>query len=270
MTRLLASLALFLIAGLALPSAAISEEKPPAVASSPESTEAKALLMRMADLLAKTQAFSVTITAGYDVVQDNGEKIEFGEVRQVLIDRPDRLRILSEFSNGEKLTIHFDGKELIVFSPKENVFAKLERKGSVDDMLKYVVLDLQTPIPLAMLFLQSIREELEKRITEVDNVELTNIAGKPADHLAVRTADIDFQIWLAQGEQPLPLPLRVVITYKKDVGQPQFRANLSDWNLAPKVDEAALAFSPPAGAEAVPFMVSMPAKVAAKKTGGDR
>jgi hypothetical protein len=268
MTRLLASLALFLIAGLALPSAAISEEKPPAVASSPESTEAKALLMRMADLLAKTQAFSVTITAGYDVVQDNGEKIEFGEVRQVLIDRPDRLRILSEFSNGEKLTIHFDGKELIVFSPKENVFAKLERKGSVDDMLKYVVLDLQTPIPLAMLFLQSIKEELEKRITEVDNVELTNIAGKPADHLAVRTADIDFQIWLAQGEQPLPL--RVVITYKKDVGQPQFRANLSDWNLAPKIDEAALAFSPQAGAEAVPFMVSLPAKVAAKKTGGNR
>jgi hypothetical protein len=93
--------------------------------------------------------------------------------------------------------------------------------------------------------LQSIKEELEKRITEIDYVELTNIAGKPADHLAVRTADTDFQIWLAQGEQPLPL--RVVITYKKEVGQPQFRANLSDWNLAPKIDEAALAFSPPQG-----------------------
>ena len=228
MMRLLASLSLFLIAGLALPSAAISEEKPPAVASSPESQDAKALLMRMADLLGKTQAFSVTISAGYDIVQDNGQKIEFGEVRHVLIDRPERLRIQSDFSNGEKLTIYFDGKELIVFSPKENVFAKLERKGSVDDMLKYVVLDLQTPIPLAMLFLQSIKEELEKRITEIDHVELTNIAGKPADHLAVRTADIDFQIWLAQGEQPLPL--RVIITYKEAVGQPQFWANLSDWN----------------------------------------
>jgi hypothetical protein len=45
---------------------------------------------------------------------------------------------------------------------------------------------------------------------------------------------------------------------------------LSDWNLAPKIDEAALAFSPPQGAEAVPFMVSLPAKVAAKKSGGNR
>jgi hypothetical protein len=266
MMRLLASLALFLIAGLALAPTGISAEKPPAAAPSPDSTEAKALLMRMADVLAKAKAFSVTITANYDVVQDNGEKIEFGEVRQVLVDRPDRLRIQSEFSNGEKLTIYFDGKELIVSSPKENVFAKLERKGSVDDMLRYVVLDLQTPIPLAMLLAQSIKEELEKRITEIDPVELTNIAEKPADHLAVRTADIDFQIWLAQGEQPLPL--RVVITYKKEVGQPQYRANLSDWNLAPKIDGAAFAFSPPTGAEAVPFMVTMPAKVAAKKTGG--
>ena len=51
MMRLLASLALFLIAGLAAPPAAICEEKPPAVATSPESQEAKALLMRMADFL---------------------------------------------------------------------------------------------------------------------------------------------------------------------------------------------------------------------------
>src|SRR5277367_6587726 len=119
MIRLLASLALFLIAGLALPSAAISEEKPPVAATSPESQDAKALLMRMADLLAKTQAFSVTIPANYDVVQDDGQKIEFSEVRHVFIDRPDRLRIQSEFSNGEKLTIYFDGKELVMFSPKE-------------------------------------------------------------------------------------------------------------------------------------------------------
>jgi len=161
MMRLLASLSLFLIAGLALPPAALSEEKPPVAATSPESQDAKALLMRMADLLGKTQAFSVTIMDRYDVVQDSGQKIEFSEVRRVLIDHPDHLRIESEFSDGKKLTIYFDGKALIMFSPKENVFSKLETKGSVDDMLRHVVLDLQTPIPLAMLFLQSIKEELE-------------------------------------------------------------------------------------------------------------
>ena len=256
MIRLLASLALFLFAGLALPSAAISEEKPPVAATSPESQDAKALLMRMADVLANTKAFSVTITAGYDVVQDDGQKIEFGEVRQVLVDRPDRLRVQLEQSDGDKFAIYFDGKDLIMFSSKENVFTKVEKQGSVDDMLRYVVFDLQTPIPLALLWASSIKEELEKRTTEVDYVERTSIDGKPVDHLAGRMADVDFQMWVAQGEQPLPL--RVIITYKKDTGQPQFSANLSDWNLAPKIEDAAFAFSPPAGAEAIPVMVRVP------------
>jgi hypothetical protein len=63
-------------------------------------------------------------------------------------------------------------------------------------------------------------------------------------------------MWVAQGEQPLPL--RVIITYKKDTGQPQFSANLSNWNLAPKIDDAAFAFSPPEGAETIPVMVRVP------------
>src|SRR5271169_3445414 len=263
MMRLLASLALFLFAGLALPSAAISEEKPPAVATSPESQDAKALLMRMADFLGKAQAFSVNIDAVYDVLQASGQKIEFGEVRQVLIDRPNHMRVQAEMSNGEKLTMSFDGKTFTMFSPKENVFSQLEKPGSVDDVMKFIVLDLQTPIPLSMLLLASIKEELEKRITEVDYVEQTSIAGKPADHLAVRTADIDFQVWVAQGEQPLPL--RVVITYKGAPGQPQFSADLSDWNLAPKIEESAFAFSPPAGAQAISLMVALPNVAAAKR-----
>jgi hypothetical protein len=263
MTRLLASLALFLIAGLALPSAAISEEKPPVVASSPEAQDAKALLMRMADFLGKAQAFSVNIDAVYDVLQASGQKIEFGEVRQVLIDRPNHMRVQAEMSNGEKLTMYFDGTTFTMFSPNENVFSQIEKPGSVDEVMKFIVLDLQTPIPLSMLLLASIKEELEKRITGVDLVEPTTIVGKPADHLAARTADIDFQVWVAQGAQPLPL--RVVITYKRAPGQPQFSADLSDWNLAPKIEDSAFAFSPPAGAQAIPLMVALPNVAAAKR-----
>jgi hypothetical protein len=261
--RLLALLSLFLIAGLALPSAAISEEKPPVAATSPESQDAKALLIRMADFLGQAKAFSVTIDAVYDVLQASGQKIEFGEVRHVLIDRPSHMRVQAEMSNGGKLTMYFDGKTFTMFSPKEDVFSQLEKQGSVDDVMKFIVLDLQTPIPLSMLLLASIKEELEKRITEVDYVEQTSIAGKPADHLAARTADIDFQVWVAQGDQPLPL--RVVITYKSAPGQPQFSADLSDWNLAPKIEESAFAFSPPAGAQAIPLMVALPNVAAAKR-----
>ena len=79
-----------------------------------------------------------------------------------------------------------------------------------------------------------------------DYVETTIIADVPCDHLAVRTAGgVDFQVWIAQGSEPLPR--RIVITYKDEHGQPQFWADLSNWNLAPDVFDALFAFTPPYG-----------------------
>jgi hypothetical protein len=43
--------------------------------------QAMAVLKRMAEFLSQAQRFSVTIDAGFDAVQDSGQKIEFGETR---------------------------------------------------------------------------------------------------------------------------------------------------------------------------------------------
>lgn len=87
------------------------------------------------------------------------------------------------------------------------------------------------------------------------------VGGQPADHLAARTNDLDFQVWIATGNEPVPV--RAVLTYKHAAGQPQFWATLGDWNFHPKVAASAFEFVPPAGAEAVAFMVT-----AAGQTGG--
>jgi hypothetical protein len=44
----------------------------------------------MASFLAKAPRLSVTADCSYDVVQDSGQKIEFGEVRAITLRRPDR------------------------------------------------------------------------------------------------------------------------------------------------------------------------------------
>ncbi len=49
----------------------------PQVVAEPQG-DPRALLMRMADFLSKTPRFSVGIRNGYDVVQESGQKIEFG------------------------------------------------------------------------------------------------------------------------------------------------------------------------------------------------
>jgi hypothetical protein len=50
--------------------------------------QAMAVLKRMAEFLSQAPRFSVTVDTGFDVVQGSGQKIEFGEMRQIMLRRP--------------------------------------------------------------------------------------------------------------------------------------------------------------------------------------
>jgi hypothetical protein len=211
------------------------------------------ILKKMSEFLAQTERFSVAAREGYDVVQESGQKIEFGQVRKLTVSRPDRLRIEVERSSGEKGLVVFDGKDITVYLPNENVYASTSRPGTLDEAIKYVVGDLKVRVPLAMMLLSTLPSELDNRVASVDYVEKTTIADVPCDHLAVRTTGgVDFQVWIAQGGEPLPR--RIVITYADEIGQPQFWADLSDWNLAPDISDGLFAFTPPNGAERIQFL----------------
>ena len=218
--------------------------------------DARALLLRMADFLAKTPRFSVNIKNGYDVLQESGQKIEFGETRKLTVSRPDRLRVDVEQSDGDRNMIVFDGTTLTAFDATHNVYAQAAQSGGIDGGLKYFLKDLHMRLPLAMLLVSNLPDEIERRTESVDYVEKTSLYGIPAHHLAARTETVDYQIWVAEGSQPLPL--RVVLTYKNAEGQPQFRAQLSDWNLAPEVSDSMFSFKPPPGAEKIPFPAQVP------------
>ena len=74
----------------------------PAVTAPAEQVDAMAILTRMTDTLAKATSFSVTLNVTYDVVQEAGEKVEFGEVRRILLSRPNGLRIDLEGRDGTR------------------------------------------------------------------------------------------------------------------------------------------------------------------------
>jgi hypothetical protein len=212
--------------------------------------------MRMADFLGGAQRFSVGVRAGYDAVQQSGQKIEFGEMRKVTLSRPDQLRVEGERSNGAKTLTVFNGKEIVLIDAASNVYATAPQPGGVDATIVHFVRDLGMRLPLAVLLVSQLPAELKARVRSVDYVERTNIHGSTSHHLAARTDEVDFQVWVADGDAPLPQ--RVVITYKKAKGEPQFRAQFSDWNLAPAIDDSTFLAKPPDGAQKVAFAAQLP------------
>lgn len=224
---------------------------------------ASELLSGMANYLAKLPGFKVSVVGSYDTVQESGQKIEFNESRQVTLSRPNLLRVEEQMSDGAQDLLVFDGKEISIYNSDLGVYAKAPQPGSIDDAVVYFVRDLGMRLPLAPIFSSRLPEELSKRVKSIDYVELTNILGPPAHHIAARTNTVDFQVWIADGERPLPL--RIVLTYKNDPGQPQFRAMFLNWDEKSPAASDAFRFVPPADAQQIIFAVQAP--VAAEPTG---
>jgi hypothetical protein len=73
---------------------------------------------------------------------------------------------------------------------------------------------------------------------------------------------VDFQVWIADGDKPLPQ--RIVLTYKTAVGQPQYWAQFMDWDLEPKIDDATFSGHVPDGLQKIMFAAQLPHKQAAR------
>jgi hypothetical protein len=134
--------------------------------------------------------------------------------------------------------------------------------GGVDAAIMHFVKDLKMRLPLALLLVTSLPEELEERVQEAQIVETAILDGKPFVHLAARGDSVDFQIWIpATGD---PLPRRIVITYKQEEGQPQYWASFSDWNLAPDPPASRFALDLPPDASRIDFLANIPTPAAAE------
>jgi len=228
----------------------------PVAQTAVEPANAQAILKRMAEFIANTPNLTVTMSSRYDVLQESGLKVEFAENRDVSISRPNGLRVELEESDGQKHLIVYDGKDITVFSPNENVYAQANKPGGLDEAVMYFLRDLHMRLPLAAMVLSRFPQEVESRLQALDYVERTTMNGKPVHHLVGGTETVDFQVWVEEGDQPLPL--RVVLTYKLEEGQPQFRAQFSDWNLTPQFAANAFTFSPPEGTHKIAFLAQLP------------
>ena len=243
--------------------AALHPAKPPTQAvttpSAAAPADARAILTRMARFLAASPAYRVTIRDSYDVLQDSGQKIEFGDVRQITLRRPNQLRVDLTESDGDRREIFYDGKAVTAFSPAANVYAQSRIVGDIDAAIRHVQEKLRLRLPLAALLTTQFPRELAARTESLDYVERTSIDGEDAHHLAGRSQEIDYQAWIAVGDTPLLLKL--ILTYRTAEGQPQFRAEFKDWNFKPDMPASVFDFVPPKTAKRIDFLAELPAVV---------
>lgn len=219
--------------------------------------EALSVLKGMADYLTSADKFAFHVESAYDVVQESGIKVEFGESRRILLSRPNRLRVESRRRDGMRGVFVFDGNDIWAYEPDENVYATVEQPGDLDEAIDFVVTELRMKAALADLFSMDLYKNVESNLTDALYLGETVVAGVDCDHLLMSNEYADFQMWITSGDRPLLK--RIVITYREEPGEPQYRAHIVKWEMSPADTGGQFEFEPPDGAERIRFYVPAPA-----------
>jgi hypothetical protein len=231
-----------------LPAAALAVALGTALApgASAGETEAKALLKAMSDYMASQKSVAITYDNTFEVVTADKQKIAVAASGDVHLMRPDKLRATRHggFANVEMI---IDGKTFTVFGKDANVYMQAPMSGTIDEDINTIREKMHRSLPGADLLSSDIYATLMDGVTDLKDLGSGVIGGKECDHIAARAADIDWQIWIAQGAEPHPF--RYVITTREIEGQPQYTLTVTGFKAGDGAVAAdSFAFTPPAGA----------------------
>jgi hypothetical protein len=215
-----------------------------------------ALLKKFAEALSSAERFRYIAQTGFDVVQDNGQKIEFGATREVSVRRPDRSHAFIVRRDGNKTEFFYDGEQATLLERDENVYAQAVVPGTLEGALDYLTTKVGVPSPLAELVDPKLWDELTVAIESSVYVDTVTLGRRSCHHLAFRQQNIDWQLFVETDARSLPC--RIVITYKLEEDSPQFRADFLEWDLAPEVPDSMFVFTKPEGSQQIPLVAVSP------------
>lgn len=203
----------------------------PVVANADEAN-AKSLLKNMSDYMSEQKNLSFNYDTNFEVITQDQQKLALASSGTVLMKRPDQLRITRSGGFAE-VEILFDGKNLTLFGKNANLFTQISAPGTVDHLVDELRDKYNRPVPAADLLMSDVQKELMDGVIDIKDLGSGVIGGVECDHLAFRTKEVDWQIWIAQGSRPYPC--RYVITSKQINGGPQYSIQISDWKSGAEV-----------------------------------
>ena len=210
-----------------------------ATASRADQADAKRLLKAMSDYLASQNAISFNYDSVLEIVTKDHQKLMLASSGNMDLNRPDKVRATRSggFANVEML---FDGKTLTLLGKNLNVYGQVEIPGSLDHLVDQLRDKHRMALPGADLLSSNVYQILMRNVKDIKDLGSGVVGGTECDHLAFRAKDVDWQIWIAQGD--VPYPCQYVITSKKVDQSPQYYVRVSDWKTGDQVAKDDFAF----------------------------
>jgi hypothetical protein len=202
----------------------------------------------MSDFLASQKSISFDMESNLEVVTTEGQRLAIASSGAVVLSRPDKIRVERKggFADVEAV---FDGKTLSLLGRNLNLYTQLPIAGTIDQAVEELRDKYGRPLPAADLLMSDAYKQIMSEVKQVMYLGPGVILGQTCEHVAMRAADVDIQLWIAQGDKPYPC--RYTITSTTVAGEPQYSVDIWNWKSSAEAGTADFTFTPPAGATAV-------------------
>jgi hypothetical protein len=198
-------------------------------------------IREMSDFLMTATTLGVSSVGSMDVVTEDGQRIQLDGMTSYKIRRPGF--VIDYVSDIKSRRFIYDGSNFTVYSPLLGFYATVPAPGTNREVLDQIYERFGISLPLEDLFrwgdgssqarLQALQSAYEVGTATIDGVQ--------TDHFAFREADVDWEVWIQQGDQPFPRKL--VIVDRNDPARPTFIARLT-WQMNPAFTDSDFAFAP--------------------------
>jgi len=216
-----------------------------ATASENTSPEADAVLKAMSDFLGQTKAFSADADIDLEIVSHSGQKFQLSSSGTILMNRPSNFYITKKGMVSD-IAFIYDGSTLTLHGKRINAYAQIKVDGTTDDAILAYEMETGIPAPGADLLLNNAYEIMSSGVLKGMYIGKAVVDGYTCHHLAFREDKTDWQLWVRDGN--MPLPMKYVITTKWHTAAPQYEIRFRNWNTNPSISPEQFRFTPPSDA----------------------
>lgn len=239
---------LILLVVLTMSVTIFTETRAQTPAVDPAATE---ILKRMTNYLGSLKQFSVHTQNTLEDELDSGHRIDLDVSASVTVSRPNKIRAERKGDLVDQV-FYYNGTTLTLYNPSSNVYATEPASDTFEEMFIYLYDTLGFGTPISDLVYSDSFPLLMKDVIFAAVIGKSFINSVKCDHLLFSRPGVDLQVWVSEGSKPLPL--KYVVTDTTIAGLMSVVTIMSDWNVAPAVDDDEFTFVPPKGVQKINFM----------------
>ncbi len=211
---------------------------------------------RMSEHLKASKTMIFTSSSMREVVSPSGVKLLTTRSGIMMVQRPSHLQSIILRDDGSRFRVVFDGTQLTILQSgaqghRYATLAAPEGVSTIDGMLDHLMDEHDYVLQLGDLLYEDLGATMGENLLSAIHLGPSLVNGAVCHHLSLEFSGVDAQVWVRDGDQPVPC--RWAFNLTDEPGAPLFVSSFDSWQTNPTINPERFAVEPPAGATEVDF-----------------